>query len=280
MERKMKTKKIVLNFVVLPIVILLVVIIAVFHLAGTGLIKSGVEKAASSVLGVPVTIKDIDLSILQGHVGIKGLVVKNPPGYANATLLELGEAVVNLNIGSLMSDTVKIELVKLDGMKLTIEQKGLSNNLNEILDNLSKKEKQAPAEKGKELHIDHLEITNTNVLVKLLPVPGQSDTLNLKLDPIIMDNLGTDQKLNTGILTAKVIKAIATGVAKQGAGVLPETMVKGIGSSLEKSVEIGKTAAEKGKKMLEKIEKTTESSKEVVEGVKGLLGGKEKEPEK
>jgi hypothetical protein len=262
-SKKMKAKKIVLNFVVLPIVILLVVLVAAFYLVGTSLIKSGVEKAASSTLGVPVTIKDIDLSILQGHVSIKGLVVKNPPGYANETLLELGEATVNLDIGSLMSNTVKIQLIKLDGIKLTIEQKGLSNNLKEILDKLPKEEKK----EGKNLHINRLEITNTNVMVKLLPIPGKSDTVSLKLDPIIMDNLGTDQKLNTGVLTAKVLKAIATGVAKQGAGVLPDDMVKGIGSSLEKATEIGKAATEEGKKALE-------SGKEAVEGIKGLLGGK------
>lgn len=261
----MKTKKIVLNFILLPIVILLVVLTATFYLVGTSLIKSGVEKAASSALGVPVTIKGITLSILQGHVSVKGLVVKNPPGYANETLLELGEATVNLDIGSLMSDTVNIQLIKLDGMKLTIEQKGLSNNLKEILDKLPKTEPKP--EEGKGLHVNHLEITNTNVMVKLLPIPGKSDTVSLKLDPIIMDNLGTDQKLRTGALTAKVIKAIATGVAKQGAGVLPDDMVKGIGSSLDKAAEIGKAATEEGKKVLE-------SGKEAVEGIKGLFGGK------
>jgi hypothetical protein len=266
----MKTKKTILNFIVLPLVILLVVLVAVFFFVGTSLIKSGIEKAASSTLGVPVTIKDIDLSILQGHVAIKGLVVKNPPGYANETLLELGEATVNLDIGSLMSDTVKIQLIKLDGTKLTMEQKGLSNNLKEILDKLPKEEKKAepkPEEEGKNLHINRLEITNTNVKVKLLPVPGKSDTVSLKLDPIIMENLGTDQKLRTGVLTAKVLKAIATGIAKQGAGLLPDDMVKGIGSSLEKAAEIGKAATEEGKKALE-------SGKEAVEGIKGLLGGK------
>jgi hypothetical protein len=272
----MKTKKIVLNFVVLPLVILLVVIIAAFYLVGAGLIKSGIEKAASSALGVPVTIKSIDLSIFQGHVGIKGLVVKNPPGYANETLLELGEAAVNLDIGSLMSDTVKIQLIKLDDTKLTMEQKGLSNNLKEILDNLPKEEKKAepkPGEEGKNLLINRLEITGTNVRVKLLPVPGKSDTVSLKLDPIIMDNLGTDKKLSIGILTAKVLKAIATGVAKQGAGLLPDDMIKGIGSSLDKATEMGKAAAEEGKKALD-------SGKEAVEGIKGLFGGKKEEPKK
>jgi hypothetical protein len=276
----MKAKKIVLNFVVLPLVILLVVLAAAFFLVGTTLIKSGVEKAASLTLGVPVTIKDIDLSILQGHVGIKGLVVKNPPGYANETLLELGEATVNLDIGSLMSDTVKIQLIKLDGTKLTMEQKGLSNNLKEILDKLPKEEKKAepkPGEKGKNLHINRLEITNTNVMVKLLPLPGKSDTVSLKLDPIIMDNLGTDQKLRIGILTAKVLEAMAIGIAKQGAGLLPDDMVKGISSSLDKAADIGRAATQEGQKMLEK---TKDSGKDIAEGVKGLLGGKKEEPKK
>ncbi len=267
----MKTKKTVLNFIVLPLVILLVILVAAFFFVGSGLIKSGIEKAASSALGVPVTIKSIDLSILRGRVSINGLVVKNPQGYANETLLELGKATVNLDIGSLMSDTVKIQLVKLDDTKLTIEQKGLSNNLKEILNNLPKEEKKAepqPEKEGKNLHINHLEITSTNVRVKLLPIPGKSDTISLKLDPIIMDNLGTDKKLSIGILTAKVLKAIATGVAKQGAGVLPDDMVKGIGSSLDKAAEIGKTATEEGKKMLEK---TKGSGKDAMEGVKGLL---------
>lgn len=266
----MKTKKVVLNYVVLPLVILLIILVAAFFLVGTSLIKSGVEKGASATLGVPVTIKDIDLSILQGHVSIKGLVVKNPPAYANETLLEVGEATVNLDIGSLMSDTVKIQLIKLDGAKLTIEQKGSSNNLKEVLDKLPKEEKQAepkPAEKGKGLHINRLEITNTNVKAKLLPIPGKSDTVSLKLDPIIMENIGTDQKLGTGALIAKVLKAIAMGVSKQGAGVLPDGMVKDIGSSVEKATEMGKAATEEGKKALE-------SGKEAVEGLKGLLGGK------
>ncbi|MDD5064497.1 MAG: AsmA family protein [Phycisphaerae bacterium] len=261
----MKTKKTVLKSIVLPLVILLVILTAAFFLVGTSLIKSGIEKAASSALGVPVTIKDIDLSILRGRVIVQGLVVKNPPGYANETLLELGEATVNLNIGSLMSDTVKIQLVKLDDTKLTMEQKGLSNNLKEVLDNLPKEEKKAePKEEGKNLLINHLEITNTDVRVKVLPVPGKSDTISLKLDPIIMDNLGTDKKLSIGILAAKVLKAIATGVAKQGAGVLPDEMVKGIGSSADKATEMGKAATEEGKKALD-------SGKEALEGIKGLF---------
>jgi len=267
----MKAKKTILNYVVLPLVILLIVLVVAFFLVGNSLIKKGIEAAGSKTLGVPVTVKNIDLSILRGRVWIKGLVVKNPPGYANETLLELGEGVVNLSIGSLMSNTVKIQLIKLDGAKLTMEQKGLTNNLKEILDKLPKGEEQAktkPEEKGKNLHINKLEITNTTVRVKLLPVPGKSNTVSLKLDPIVMENLGTDKKLSTSTLVAKVLGAIAAGVAKQGAGLLPDDMVKGIGSAVDKTAEIGKAATKEGQKILEN---TTGAGKEAVKGFKNLL---------
>jgi len=182
----MITKKIIMKFVVIPIVILLLVLVIAFLIAGNALIKKGIETAGSATLGVPVTVKSVNLSLLRGRVAIKGLVIKNPPGYANDTLLDLGEGVVNLNIGSLMSNTIKIELIKLDGTKMTMEQKGLTNNLKEILDKLPKSEEQPKPkaeekgkgkEKGKNLNIARLEITNTNVKVKLLPIPGKSYAL-------------------------------------------------------------------------------------------------------
>ncbi len=277
----MKAKKVILRFIVLPVIILLIVLVAVFFLVGNSLIKAGIETAATKTLGVPVTVKNIDLSILKGQVVIEGLVVQNPPGYANKNLLELGQGVVNLEIGSLMSNPVKIQLIKLDGTKLTMEQKGLTNNLKEILDRLPKEgqpeEKPAAEEKGKDLHINKLEITNTNVTVKLLPVPGKADNVSLNIDPIVMENLGTDKKLSIGKLTAKILGAIATGIAKQGVGLLPDDMVKGIGSAIGKTAEIGKAAAEEGKKA---IEDATDTGKGVLEGVKGLLGGKKEEPAK
>jgi hypothetical protein len=262
----MKAKKIILNFVALPLVILLAVLVLVFFLVGTTLIKNGIERAATSTLGVPVTIKDVDLSILRGRVAIQGLVVENPPGYANKTLLELGDGQAQVYIGSLMTDTVKIKLIKLDGAKLTMEQKGFTNNLKEILDRIPAATEPKAGEK--KLLIDRLEIINTNVKVKLLPIPGKADNVNINIDPIVMENLGTDNKLSTSALTAKILAAIAAGVAKQGAGLLPDEMVSDIGSALGRTAEIGKAATKEGKKILET---TTGAGKDAVDGIKNLF---------
>jgi hypothetical protein len=275
----MKAKSKIIKFVVIPLAVLLLVLILAFVTVGDFMIGKAIEVAGTQTLGVPVTVEGINLSLLKGQVGIKGLVVKNPEGYANDTLLELDEGVIKLDTGSLFSDTIKIELIKLDGTKLTMEQKGLTNNLKEILDRLPKEEKAEtePAEKGKNLHIDKLEITNTNVKVKLLPIPGKSDTVSMNIDPIVMTDLGTDKKLKIGTLIAKILGAMATGIAKQGIGLLPDDMVKGIGSALGGAVDLGKAAAKEGQKVLEK---TTDVGKGVVDGLTGLLGGKKSEPNK
>jgi hypothetical protein len=273
----MKSVKKIITWVAVSIVVILLVLIVGFTIFGAGMIKSVVEKTASSTLGVPVTVKSINLSIFSGKVEIKGLVVNNPPGYANPTLLELGDGIVNLDIGSVMSNTIKIQLIQLDNTKLTIEQKGLTNNLNEILDKLPKGEKEAApktGQPGKNLVVTKLEITKTNVNVKLLPVPGKSDTVSMNLDPIVMENLGTDSKLSVAKLVAKVMGALATGVAKQGAGLLPKDMVNNInstiGSAFGQGAELGKTTLKEGQQALEN---TTGAGKNAVEGIKGLLGG-------
>ena len=65
--------------------------------------------------------------------------------------------------------------------------------------------------------------------------------------------------------------AIATGVAKQGAGQLPAGITDGMKASLSEVTELGKTAADEGKKLLEESKDT---GKEVIEGFKGLLKSK------
>jgi hypothetical protein len=92
-----------------------------------------------------------------------------------------------------------------------------------------------------------------------------------------MTDLGTDKKLNIGTLVAKILGAIATGIAKQGVGLLPDDMVNGIGSALGKSVEMGKAATKQGQKMLET---SAGAGKDVIKGVTGLFGGKKNEPNK
>jgi len=268
----MKKANKILRIVLLVIVVLVVSVVVLIHLFGNSALKAGIETAASKTLTVPVNIDDMDFSILGGSVGFQNLVIDNPPGYKHDKLLEVGNARIAVGIGSLLKETVNIKEIMFDGVNVVLEQKGLtSNNLQDIIKALPKPDAEAEEKTqkpAKKLHIDNLEITNVTVKAKLLPVPGKADTVTLKLNPIRMTDLGSDDKMDVAKLSSKILLAIATGVAEQGAGLLPEGMTDGMKAALGTVTDLGKTAAEEGQKILEEGKDT---GKEIIEGFKGLL---------
>ena len=100
------------------------------------------------------------------------------------------------------------------------------------------------------------------------------DTVTLKLSPIKMTDLGSDNKLDVASLTGKILTAIATGIAEQGAGLLPDDLTNAMKTSLGKTVEMGKAAAEEGKKILKEGAGT---GKDIVEGVTDLFKSKKQD---
>ena len=264
----MKAASKIISIIVLCIIVLVLVLCGVFYLSGEHLLKAGIETAGTKALGVAVEVGDVQLSIRKGMIGIRDLVVKNPPGYAHKELLVLGHGVIIADVKSLLSDVVHIKELKLENVNLTIEQKALSNNLQDVIGSLKAKKDEAGKPSGKKLRIDTLEINNIKVKAKLLPVPGKADTVILNLAPIRMKNLGSDDKLDTGILASKIMLAISEGIAEQGVGVLPKKMVKTMRSTLDETLGVGKAAAEKGKKILDAGE---DLGTGLIEGFKSLL---------
>lgn len=271
-----KVSKVIFTVVLVIVVVAVVIVVAVSLFANIAL-KTAIESAGSSALHVKVKVQDVDLSIGAGKLGLKNLTINNPPGYEHPRLLELQDAGITVQLWSLAGDVVKIKEIKLDGVKLVVEQKGLSNNLHDIIKAMpssASADQNKPS--GKKLHIDNLEITNVTAMVKLLPVPGKADTITLKLAPIKMTNLGSDNKLNLAELTGKILLAMAEGIVEQGAGILPEDMVKTINSGLGKAIDLGKGIFGEGKGAGEKVLKGTENiGKGLQEGLGGLLKKKE-----
>ena len=265
-----------LRIVLLAILILVIAALVLIDIFGERAVKIGIEAAATKTLNVGVSIDEVDLSILGGKLGIENLSINNPPGYQHDKLLELKDGEIQVEVRSLLSDVVKIREIKLDGVSVVLEQKGLSNNLQDVIKTISarSKAKGEPRRFGKKLHIDNLEITNVEVKVKLLPVPGKMDTVPLKLSPIKMTDLGSDNKLDTAVLSGKILLAIADGIAEQGVGVLPKEIVNPLKLTLDATLDIGKAATKEGGKL---IEAGKDVGKGVVEGLKGLLKPKKDE---
>lgn len=269
-----KLRKVLLG-IVIGIVTLVIAAVVLVNLFADRAVKIGIESAATKALNVGVTVDDAKLSIMAGKLALENLVINNPPGYQYDKLLQLQNAKIEVDIRSLLSDTVNIKEIKLDGAEVTLEQKGITgNNLQDIIKSLPSAPKtEAGAQpSGKKLHIDNLELSNVTVKAKLLPIPGKVDTVTLKLAPIKMTNLGGDNKLDTAALSSKILVAITQGIAEQGAGILPDDMLGSLKSTLAKTAELGKEVLKTGENLGKDVLKTTEGlGKGVTEGLKGLL---------
>jgi hypothetical protein len=293
-----KAKKLILwaGSVLAGLIILLILAVGIF---ADFALKTAVETAGTKALNVGVTVDKTDLGITSGTLDIENLVIKNPPGYQHENLLILKNASTAVNIRTLLSDTVQIKELILDGVEVVIEQKGVStNNLQELVGNIKKNRKQPsetdkPAEKkeGKKLKIDNLEIRNVTVKAKPLPTPGKLGAVTLKLAPIKMKNIGGENKITATELAQKIMLAITGGIAEQGSKLpgqmldtitgglkdfdkLPGAFLEGGGKILEGAGESLKGAGDEAGKVGESIK---EGGEKLGEGIKNLFGGGKKE---
>jgi hypothetical protein len=268
-------------FRIIPSILGILLLIGVLAVIGIGLfadnaIKSTIEVAGAKALKVAVDVTKANLTVVDRSLTLQKVSIANPAGYQHDTLLQLDSAHAAVEVKSLLSDVVKIKTMRLEGIELVLEQRGLSNNLQEILDSLP--EDIDKYSTGKELQIDLLEISDITVKAKLLPIPGKLDTLTLRLAPIKLTDLGTNQKMDVASLTAKILLAIAGGIAKQGAGILPDGMVSTLGSALDKTAKLGMKLLEAGSKNSQDLIRATEKlGNDLSKGIQGILKPKKED---
>ncbi len=269
MRKKRKLLKAVLFLVVVLVVLAVVGVVAVALFADK-IVQTAVERAGTSALSVNVDVGDADASILRGSVGLQKISVGNPAGFQGPALLTLERVNVTADAGSLLSDEVHITDMRLVNMEVFVEQKGLQNNLYEVIKPLH----QPHEPTGKRLLIDTLEISNITVHASLTGIPGKPETAQFTLGNITMTDLGRDERMDTAVLISKIILAVAAGVAEQGGGILPKETVGEISGVLDKAIDIGRMIF--GSPRSSEPNRSGDLGKSVTEGLQDLLGGKKK----
>jgi hypothetical protein len=273
MRKLRKLLKAVVLVVVILVVLAVAGVIAVAVLADK-VVQSAVEKAGTKTLNVAVKVGKADVAILRGSVGLQSIAVSNPAGFQGPALLTLERVNVAADTRSVLSNEVHITDMRLADMEVFVEQKGLQNNLYEVIKPL--REPRKPT--GKSLLIDNLEIANVTVHASLSGIPGKPQTAQFTLGNITMTDLGRDEKIDTAVLISKILLAVAAGVAQQGGDILPKETVGEITGVLDKAINIGRTIFGPGKAGDPNQQKGAQDlGKTVTEGIKGILGGKKKE---
>lgn len=195
----------------LACLMILIIISALFYFTIDSIIRARVQAATEAGLGQPTSLGSAHLALFSGTLTLSDLKSQNPPGYAAPDFLLLGRCTLTIQPRSLLTQTVRLEDITVDGLHLVVEQNQIKNNLGEIIQRLVQKNRGAPPQ-GKSLDIGKFRLLNTALTIDLQNVPGmKTESRTYTLAPLEMDHpTNPDGRLlKVSELTLKALEQIA-----------------------------------------------------------------------
>lgn len=234
------------------------------------IVKAGIETIGPQILGTPVSLDDVDISLL-GEGGslqgtLTGLRIQNPPGFHTPHAVFLPKIRIRVNRDSILTNTVTIQEIVIDRPDVSLEEalQGKSNlaTLHQRIKEYSQDGTSEPAtpppspaespETETKVHIQRVLIREGQIHVSVKGLQGQS--LNLPLPDIQLQNIG---KEGGGIsfqqAAARLFEAIYQDVIQSAPG--GRRLFGGQVEKLEGSIKdlgknLGHTAEKVGKDLL------------------------------
>jgi hypothetical protein len=271
----MKIKKLILS-IILVIVIVVVIAIGGIILFLDSLVANGIRKFGTEATGTEVTLGSARISLTGGNVALNSLAIANPKGYQKPAAFGFGRFYVDVDLGTVTSDKIVIETIKIDGIKIDFEPNLTGSNLTDIKNNIMKYVKgskkaaeQKPVEKKEEptgetgekkpekkVVIRKLLITNGEVSISSKTL-GQSVTVPLA--DIEMTDIGEDKDRTASetvmIIYGEIMNAVAKAASSTGLKDLNlDGLTKGSLDTATKTVEdVGNTVKDSLKSLKKSI---------------------------
>ena len=264
--------------ILVGVLVVLAVLFVVLELSLDKMILKGFNAAAPGALGVEATLANADISLLRGKAALSGLHIGNPEGFNTPGLFDLGSVRVDIDNSTLLSDTMVIREITIEGLELTYEKGLLNSNLGALIDQLSAGKEEKPEEEGeakaeppkdekpgKKVVIEKLSITGSKMNFSITGAAALTGgrAIPIPLPPITLTDLGKEKE---GVSIPEAIREIlnavagAAGTAIAGAGNLIGDAGKAVG---EGALAVGEGAVDAGKAV---VGGATDAGKAVVGG--------------
>lgn len=230
-------RKIVVGISVLAVA----AIVTVFLLVGNldKIVKGAIETIGSELLGTPVGVAAVEITLDSGSGQISGLSISNPPGYSQEKAFQMDMTRLDLDLKSFGNQPIVIDdlTIKSPVVRLEVKEDG-SSNLQALLNNIRKNSKNADkkaAEQGAEsqsgsqgepirMAFGNLAITGVTVHIS---VPGtKPETV------VIPDFVLKDVGAGTGLTPAEIGSLIIGRIINKS---LETALKKNITEQVEKA---------------------------------------------
>ncbi len=193
------------------VVVLLIVALAVVFFSLNALVKKGVETLGPEMTKVQVRLGSARISPIGGSGELAALFVGNPEGYKTASAIQIGDIKVGVKLGSVLSDTIVINELNIQGAEITLEGGLNQNNLTKIMDNLDSASAggQKPAaettgqKSEKKFIVKELVLNGAKVNLSMSLLGSKS--LTLSVPPLNLKDIGVAEN---GVTSAQLVQAI------------------------------------------------------------------------
>ena len=185
------------------------------------IVERTVESQSTASLNLQTELDAAALSIFGGSVRLDDLKIASPQGFDAPQMFTLDNANVNVNVGELRGDPVRIESIRLDKPKLVIERTGNKFNFKQAMDLMPKTAEAPPGEEPLRMVIGELTVTDPLVVVRpgQLNIPGITlpEEITVPIPTITLKNIGTDESAQNGAAIKDVVMQVITVMAANAA---------------------------------------------------------------
>ncbi len=209
--------------ILLGLVVVIVVALAVVYVRLGAIVKSGLEKYGSKMLGAPVKVELVTLSPFSGRGAVRGLVIGNPPGFRSPSAIEARRIAVALDVRSLLGHgRVLIKDVEIEAPRLTVELGKGGTNLQQLERNLDayapSDKKEAQKTQGRPFEIARLRVTGAQAEA-VVPQLNGGKPLETKVPDLELTGIGAKPGGATAAQAAKeVLHALVAAAVKSAGG--------------------------------------------------------------
>ncbi len=239
------------------VVVVVVAVVAYVVLNINPIVKDSVKTYGSEITKVAVNLDEVDISPWTGKGKLVGLSVGNPKGYETDSAFKLGLVSVDLDVGSVTSDTVIIHEIVIAAPQVTYELgPGGSNidvirkNVDDFLGGAKKSDGGAKPsgetkseEGGPKIIIENLIIRDGTVSVSAALLKGKK--LSVPLPGIHLKDIGKAQGgASPGEVAEKIMASVTDGATKAVGSLNISGLVEGAAGMVE-DVSKGATEAVK-----------------------------------
>ncbi len=241
--------------VVIGVVIVAAVLLVVLVMFAGQIVKNTINIAGPQALGVPMSLNNVTVNLMNGNFGLDGLVIGNPEGFKTPSAIRVQKVAVNVKMASLFARVLVIDRIHVSGPEITYEVGLKGSNIGAIQDKAVPAESNAkqpesvakPSKESKKVQINDFLIESGAINVSTIGMAGQDITI--PLPTIHLVDIGKESNGATPKeVIAKVFGAVGGAISGAASGIGGGAVAVGKGA-----VEVGKTVGQGASKTLESV---------------------------